>query len=275
MSGRGLRVTVCELTLDATGDRYELAERLRDEHSDLLLLPELPFAPWLPGRPTFHSGQWRAAVEAHDAGICQLSRLPVPAVVTSRPVEYGGRRYNEAFLWTAAGGYRALHVKSRLPAEAGFWETAWFEPGPDPDPVGVPCGAALIAVAVCSELWDFERARSAGQAGVNLLAVPRATSASWNDRWLVAGRAAALTSGAFCLSSNRVLDTGTHPGASSAPRFGGCGWVIDPDGMVLAQTTRHEPLVTVEIDLRHVDRARSTYPRNLAGPGLGGPAARS
>ncbi|MFI9530183.1 carbon-nitrogen hydrolase family protein [Micromonospora rosaria] len=259
-----IRVTVCELPGAAPdGPEWaDLADRLAGAGSDLLLLPEMPFSPWLADRPGFDPGAWRAGVAAHEAGLRLLPGLGVPTVVSTRPVEHAGRRRNEAFLWSAADGYRPLHVKSRLPAEEGYWESTWFEPGPEPAPVGVRAGEAVLAAAICSELWHFERARSAGAAGVNLLVTPRATSAGWTERWLVAGRAAALSGGTFSLSANRSA------GAAPAERgFGGCGWIIDPEGAVLARTDRSNPVATREIDLAAATRARSTYPRNLVGPG--------
>ena len=44
-----------------------------------------------------------------------------------------------------------------------------------------------------------------------------------------------------------------------------CGrsWIISPEGELLAETTASRPFETVEIDLRHADSAKATYPRNL------------
>ena len=43
--------------------------------------------------------------------------------------------------------------------------------------------------------------------------------------------------------------------------FGGEGWIVDPDGAVIARTTRNQPFVTVGIDLDAAERAKETYPR--------------
>jgi len=63
---------------------------------------------------------------------------------------------------------------------------------------------------------------------------------------------AAVRTGAFSLSSNRVDSTGA---------CGGVGWIIDPDGQILATTSRDTPLVTLDIDLAASTAARATYPR--------------
>jgi N-carbamoylputrescine amidase len=64
--------------------------------------------------------------------------------------------------------------------------------------------------------------------------------------------------GAFGLSSNR---SGTD---ATGLRWGGCGWVIGPDGDVIATTSEGSPFATVEIDLLQAERAKQTYPRYVA-----------
>jgi hypothetical protein len=60
-----------------------------------------------------------------------------------------------------------------------------------------------------------------GGAGDVRSVTPRATEKASVQKWLPAGRVAAIVSGACSLSSNRSGGTG-------AVTFGGCGWVIDP-----------------------------------------------
>ena len=87
--------------------------------------------------------------------------------------------------------------------------------------------------------------------GVQVILTPRATMASTTDQWLSAGVVAAMRSGAFSLSSNRVDPTGA---------CGGVGWIIDPYGKILARTTRDAPFATVDIDLSAPAAARVGYP---------------
>jgi N-carbamoylputrescine amidase len=81
---------------------------------------------------------------------------------------------------------------------------------------------------------------------------PRATSRATTTKWLAAGVVAAVRSGAFSVSSNRVDATGS---------CGGAGWIIDPDGELLAVTSTAEPFVTRDIDLTRAAKAKETYPR--------------
>jgi N-carbamoylputrescine amidase len=64
-------------------------------------------------------------------------------------------------------------------------------------------------------------------------------------------------SGAFGISSNR---SGTD---ALGMRWGGLGWIIDPDGEVLATTSEDEPVATVTVDLLDAERAKATYPRYI------------
>jgi N-carbamoylputrescine amidase len=86
---------------------------------------------------------------------------------------------------------------------------------------------------------------------VPVILSPRATAAATTAKWLSAGVVAAVRSGAFSLSSNRVEPTGA---------CGGVGWIIDPYGQILARTTSDAPFATMEIDLSLSAAAQEDYP---------------
>jgi predicted amidohydrolase len=65
-------------------------------------------------------------------------------------------------------------------------------------------------------------------------------------------RHAAARSGAYSLSSNRIHDDGS---------CGGVGWVISPDGELLARTSPEQPARTVDLDLAAAAAAKASYPR--------------
>src|SRR5262249_47377700 len=98
--------------------------------------------------------------------------------------------------------------------------------------------------------------RHCGRQGADLLLSPRKTGRETRDKWLVAGRAAAISAGAYSLSSNS---------SGGAAGFGGFGWVVDPDGEVLATTSPDPPFATLELDLGPARRAKGPSPRNVAG----------
>jgi N-carbamoylputrescine amidase len=254
-----VRVTVCQLHEDR--DRFErdwneLALHIQSKGSELVLLAEMPFSAWFALDRQYDQQTWQAAVEAHDFWCQRLPDLSPASVFATRPVNKHHDRLNEGFLWNETVGYRPVHTKCRLPDEDGVWEASWYHPGPE-DYAPIEVSGVRIGYMICSEIWDFERARTYGKLGTQVLLSPRATGTGTVDKWLVAGRAAAVVSGAFSLSSNRVT------GNADAADFGGQGWIVGPDGDVLALTSSAEPFATVDIDPTEADRARKTYPRYI------------
>ena len=256
-----MKVTVCELDNRADGIAPALAAlagHTADAGSECLLLPEMGLYPWLAAGREVDAGKWLAAAAAHAREIENFERFAVPAIVGTRPVvEAGGERRNRAFLWRAGGETLAIHDKYYLPDEPGYWEASWYRRGSrDFDAVDAP--GARIGVQICTEMWFFEWARAYARDGVELLCIPRATPHASLDKWLAGGRAAAVCAGAWCLSSNPWTPSG------GAVDCGGRGWIISPEGDLLAQTGQDEPFVTLDIDLEAARAAKSTYPRYVA-----------
>jgi len=256
-----MKVTVCELRNDAHGlelDWKALVEHVKSEKSDLVLLPEMPFYPWVAGTSKVESGIWEQAVITHDQWIPRLSELAPTIVAGSRPVIQSGKRHNEGFIWEPDSGYRSSHVKYYLPDEEGFWEASWYERGKR-DFTVVQCRGIKVGFLICTELWFFEHAREYSKQDIHLLVCPRVTPKSSVDKWNAGGRAAAVVSGAFCLSSNL-----SGPNIESI-EFGGAGWIIEPEeGSVLGMTSPNKPFLTVEIDLEKAEKAKRTYPRYVS-----------
>ena len=257
-----MRVTVCQFEAapaQLAETMTALAEHLASERSEFVLLPELPFSDWLPAEPIPDPGRWQQAVDAHDERIAALGDLGVDAVAGTRPIVNGaGSRRNQAFVWTrTAGDAVGVHEKYYLPDEAGYWEHRWYDRGLKAfDSARV--GPACLGFQICTEMWFFEWARHYARSRVDLLCVPRATPRSTTDKWLAGGRVAAVCGGAYCLSSNHW----TEPGVG--PDCGGVGWIIDPEGAIIATTDVDTPFVTADVDLDLAQRSRSTYPRDVA-----------
>ena len=255
-----MRITVCQLTniggiLPEEWDA--LAHHVAEEESDLLLLPEMPFSRWLAADFTVVPEQWTEAVEQAREWLTLLPDLAPTAVAGTRPDAVEGRSTNRGFV-VDADGLRDVHDKHYLPNESGFWERRWYEPAPASfEPFDL--GEARVGMQICTEMWFFEHARALGRDGLDLLLVPRATPHETLDKWLAGGRSAAVTSGAYCASSNLYRTAG------GPADLGGLGWVFDPDGEVLAVTDQAEPFVTVEIDLDVSRAAKDTYPRYVPG----------
>ena len=256
-----MKVTVCQLTDDMRQLEHDwaaLAEHVQAQGSHLVLLPEMPFSRWFAWERSFDSAVWQSALDAHERWMQHLAELAPALVLGSRPVERRGLRQNEGFAWEVQNGYQATHTKYYLPDEDRFWEASWYQRGDGDFSVfasHVVRETLYVGFLICTELWFMQRARTYGKQGIHILANPRATERGTADKWLAGGRAAAVVSGAFCLSSNRSA-SGTQPGD-----MGGLGWIVSPDGEVLGLTSVERPFVTVEIDLSAAERAKTTYPR--------------
>ena len=132
-----MRITVCELP-DEQARRdaawTELARYLADQPPDVLMLPEMPFVDWA----VFMSREvdpdtWRQVLDDHDAMILRFTELRADVVLSSRPVETDGQRFNQGFAWTSDAGYQGGRSKVYLPDEPDGREAAWLDRG-DLDP---------------------------------------------------------------------------------------------------------------------------------------------
>ena len=247
-----MRVTVCELPHEpaALADAWAaLCAHTTVHASELVLLPELAMVEPVWESQHFDVARWATIESQSDRQLCRLSELGADYVVGTRGRCVAGRRVNQGYLWSASG-VEALRSKYYLPEEPGSWEATWFQRG-DPGFPLFHAGQASFGLNICTELWALETYAEYAAWGVELLLAPRATALATMSRWLAVGIAAAVRSGAYCLSSNRVDATGT---------CGGRSWIIDPSGMILAITSAAEPFATREIDLTRAGTARYSYP---------------
>jgi predicted amidohydrolase len=225
---------------------------LTGSENDVLVTNEMPFGHWHPTRPMFSVDRAREWADLHERGLDALSKLPVRAVISSRPIVSGERLVNEAFA-IVDGRYEFLHQKHFFPAENGWQEQAWFETEKEGFDV-VDVAGISVGVLLCTEVMFPEKARWLGKLGADVIAVPRATGTD-HRMWRTATSMAAIVSGAYVVSSNRV---GQHDRAS--PKFGGGGIIVDADGQEAAMTNRNQPLVSIEIVKAMSAAAKSRYP---------------
>ncbi len=255
-----MKVTVCELPNrpDELSQQWQrLCRHTHSAQSDLVLLPEMPFYPWLAASQHADPNRWRQAVDIHRRWLARLVELGAATVVGTRPAIRDNRPVNEGFVWSPQNGAVRAHTKYYLPEERGFWEASWYRRGSKRFET-VPCGEVTVGFLICSELWFGEHARDYGRQGAHIIVCPRATPAASSDKWLAGGRTAAVVSGAYCISSN-LCGTMGH-----IVDFGGTGWIIEPEeGTVLKTTSRQDPFVTMDIDPTWADRAKNTYPRYI------------
>jgi N-carbamoylputrescine amidase len=255
-----MKVTVCELPNEH--DLFEkawreLVDHSRVQRSEVVLLPEMPFFRWLAHTNEVRVDRWAEAVRAHEDWILKLKELAPAIMISTRPVINQGRRENVGFVWSAEQGIFDAHAKYYLPDEPGFWEASWYSRGSG-EFISTDTSKCKIGLLICTELWFNKHAREYGKQGIQLLVCPRATGRPTVEKWVIGGQAAAVVSGAFCISSNLSGRT------SAGDDFGGVGWIIDPDGKILGLTSTEKPFLTLDLDLSEADQAKKTYPRYVA-----------
>ncbi|MEO8561735.1 MAG: carbon-nitrogen hydrolase family protein [bacterium] len=249
-----MRVTVCELPHEPKD--LEVAWAALCEHTvrhapNFVLLPEFAMVEAVWQDEQFDHARWSAVQALSDAWLSRFCELRADHVVGTRPVTSGGRPFNEGYIWSAASGAAPLRRKFFLPDEPESWEASWFDRG-DPEFPVFGAGGMSFGLNICTELWAVETYAPYAASGAQVILSPRATSRATTAKWMSAGVVAAVRSGAFSLSSNRVDRTGM---------CGGVGWIINPDGDILARTTAEAPFATCNINLAASTAARDSYPR--------------
>lgn len=222
---------------------------------DVLVTNEMPFGDWLADGPVFDRNAAAVSVEVHEAGLEALSALKLPLVISSRPVWQGDRLANEGFA-LIQGQVMPLHRKCYFPAEPGWHEDAWFTSGDGTFEVAELAGLK-VGVLLCTELMFNERARAYGRQGADLIVAPRATGGT--AMWQAACQMAAIVSGAYVVSSNRV-------GRRGKTAFAGNGLAVAPDGRLIGMTTVDRPIFVLDLDPEVAAVQKREYPCYVRGP---------
>ena len=255
-----VRVGVVEMAAElqpGTDDWTALSSEIARLQPELLVFNELPFGPWLASRDQFDGAAWEDSVATHAASLEALPELGVPVIVGTRPADLGGRRCNQAFVWSHDADLIFPHTKQHIPDSPGYRETTWTEPGETRFEVVEALGLR-IGFLICTDLMFTEHAREYGRQGVDLIVAPRAMPPGAAHTFDVALQMTAIVSGCSVASSNR----GGRD--SIGERFEGRGCIIDPLGKTVEQTSSHQRLVVHEISTEFSDWKKTVYPCNVS-----------
>jgi len=250
-----MKLSICEFPDEAARKMKAwdaLVEHAAAAKPDMVVLPEMPFCEWIFVGDAVDPVFWRSAMTAHDKMIDKFGELACDRVMSSRPVEEGGHRFNEAFLWSKASGYQPIRRKWYLPDVTLARETVWFDRG-DRNFAPIPVGRLRVGVQLCSEIMFPEHAREIGFADAHLIVHPRASGGG--RRWRAACEMSAISSGCYVVSANRR--------SYDRDLFTGGSWLISPEAANLGETTTEQPFITAQIDVAVAEKAKTTYPRDL------------
>jgi len=217
----------------------------------VLVTNEMPFGSWLAVNNNFNRESAEGSISAHDSGVEALKKLNIPLILSSRPVPSEAKLANEAYA-LINGDYRFAHQKHYFPEEAGFYETAWFRTEKTGFDV-FKTNELTVGFLLCTELMFNEWARSYRRQGAHLLVVPRASEQGF-EHWKTAAAMAAIVSGCYVVSSNRVGK------ATNELAFGGKGFAFAPDGSLISETSPDNPVISFDLDLDFVEKQQKQYP---------------
>lgn len=256
MSAEGpVRLAVCEAAVGMTpGDNNwrSLAADASDKKADMFLLNEMPFGGWVAAKNEPQFDDLVAVQRLHEQGLGRYQDLGTPVVLGSHPIFDEGSSIIEGFVWEQESGVTPAHTKQYFPNEEGWYETLWFERGNQAFEI-VEVGGLNVAFLICTDIMFNEWARHYGREGADLIVVPRATPVATLHRWQTAIQMAAVVSGCYVASSNRA-------GEEEGVTFGGLGWIVDPSGVVIAETSADEPVVAADIYRSVAAHAKREYP---------------
>ena len=252
-----MKVTVCQLHNEPSQlekDWDNLVIHCRSNKSDLILLPEMPFYPWIANKTDIDTSRKQDAIHAHAAWIKRFDEFDDAVVVYSKPEFHQGKFLNTAYLWSKKTGHLRVHTKYFFPEEEEFYEATWFDRAPKEFEL-IEINGLKIGVLLCTEIWFTQYTRKYGLEGMDLLLCPRATGKPSTPQWIRCGQTSSVIGGAYCLSSNR-----SGIGENNF-EWGGSGWIAQPgDGALLGTTSIDSPFLTLEIDLQKVKMAKEEYP---------------
>ncbi len=229
-----------------------LVADVENTKADMLLLNEMPFGPWLAASKEPDFDDLVAVQRLHERGLKMYGDLGVRIVVGSHPVFEEGHSVIQGFVWEEKSGVTAAHTKQFFPNEEGWYEAQWFDRG-EPAFEIIEVGGLNVGFLICTDIMFNEWARYYGREGADLIVVPRATPVATLHRWQTAVQMAAVVSGCYVASSNRA-------GEEESLAFGGLGWIVDPSGVVIAETSADEPVVAADIYRSVAAHAKREYP---------------
>ena len=149
--------------------------------------------------------------------------------------------------------YRKIHM---FDVEVGghvYRESEAEEPGEET----LVCDAEgwRVGLSVCYDLRFPELYRILALEGAELLTVPAAfTMYTGRDHWELLLRARAVENQCYVAAAN---EWGVHEGGKASY---GRSTIVDPWGVVLAQASDEDTVITAELDRRHLERIRRELP---------------
>lgn len=223
-----------------------LRQAIEDQDVDAVVCPELFMGGYNVGDKSLELAE--PVDGPFGEKIAAMARATRTAVVYGYPERDGDQCFNSAACVDETGSIIANHRKLLLPP--GF-ETGLFEQGSGLTVFelnGVTC-----AILICYDAEFPETVRAACLAGAQMVFVPTALSENW-------------PSVAHQLMPTRAFENGTwllyanHAGSENGLNYLGASCIVAPDGSDAARAGKDEQLLSAEIDVAQVSKARQRLP---------------
>lgn len=223
-----------------------LAEAIADQQLDLVVCPELFMSGYNVG------SHLHELAEPSDGPFAQcvadLARQSGTAICYGYPERDGETVYNSALVVSATGAILANHRKLAIPP--GF-EQNFFAPGNQL--TGFELAGMKCALVICYDVEFPETVRAACLAGAEIVLIPTALGAQWDQ---VAHRvvpARAFENGCYTLYAN-------HAGSEGDISYAGASCIVGPDGRDVARADDRPQLITATLEASRVAAARQRLP---------------
>lgn len=183
-----------------------------------------------------------------DAVSHMCAKYGVAVVYGCAEVADDGSVYNTVRLVDASGEHLGSHHKSHLYADL---DRSMFVAGADRAPV-IEFGGWHIGLLICYEVEFPEMARSVASRGADLICVPTANMAEFNDVQRVLLPARALENQVFLAYANYV-------GTEGDLTYGGLSTILGPTGASVVDKRGVPELITATIVRTDIKRSRGQF----------------
>ncbi len=223
-----------------------LADAIADRQLDLVVCPELFMSGYNVGSDPQALAEPSDGAFAHS--VAGLARQTGSAICYGYPECDGDAIYNSAQVVSGTGEIVAKHRKLAIPPGI---EQAWFSAGDSPTVFSF--GGMSCALVICYDVEFPETVRAVCMAGAEIVLVPTALAAQWDQ---VAHRvvpARAFENGCYALYAN-------HAGSEGDITYAGVSCIVGPDGRDVARAGIEPQLITARLETERVVAARRRLP---------------
>lgn len=179
-----------------------------------------------------------------------------------------GVYHNSLAVINSDGNTLGIYRKMHIPDDPAYYEKFYFTPG-DLGFKAFETTYGKIGTLICWDQWFPEGARLTAMSGASSLFYP--TAIGWHpkekeqygkqqqDAWMTVQRGHAIANGIYVIAANRTGFEKTVE-EQDGIEFWGNSFIADPQGVIIAQASSGNEIITANIDLNHLEDIRRNWP---------------